>query len=185
LSTLLLAFAAASLATFGGAEVVRMARLSAALGRGLPLLVAGWLACGIASLVAAWLGAAIAGELAPAAKAALVLIALLLAAVELTVRRPGRTPAEPTRAFAAVLLVLGARQLATAAALLVFALAAYSSAASLAAAGGALGSGGVLTAAWSLAGEWQTRAPLAGLRYGVPAMLVVAALAAGLGGGLL
>jgi hypothetical protein len=159
---------------------VRIARLSAALGSGIALLVAGWLACAVACLLAARLGAAVAAELAPEAKTMLVAIALLLAAGELFVLRPGPAPAEPTRSFGAVLLVLGAAQLTAAAGFLVFALAGATGSPWLAAAGGALGSGATFTAAWSMAGEWESRMPLRTLRYGVAALLLVAALVTGL-----
>ena len=157
-----------------------MARLSGALGGGGALLIAGWLACAIACALAARLGAGIADELVPDAKAMLVAIALLLAALELLVLRPGRAPAEPTRSFGAVLLVLGATHLTAAAGFLVFALAGATGAPWLAAIGGALGSGAVFTAAWSMGTEWEARMPLGLLRYGVAGLLLAAALATGL-----
>ena len=175
-----LALVAAALASLGGREAVRVARLSAALGGGGALLVAGWLACAFACMLAARLGAGIAGELAPEAKAMLVAIALLLAGLELLVLRPGRAPAEPTRSFGAVLLVLGAAQLTAAAGFLVFALAGATGAPWLAAAGGALGSGAAFTAAWSMGAEWEVRMPLGLLRYGVAGLLLAAALVTGL-----
>ncbi|HEY6815837.1 MAG TPA: hypothetical protein VI168_09895 [Croceibacterium sp.] len=168
------------MATLGGREAVRVARLSAVLGGGAVLLVAGWLACVVACLIAARLGAGIAGEMAPEAKAMLVAIALLLAGLELLVLRPGRKPAEPTRSFGAVLLVLGAAQLTAAAGFLVFALAAATGAPWLAAAGGALGSGAVYTGAWSMGADWEARMPLGWLRYGVAAALLAAATVTGL-----
>jgi hypothetical protein len=180
LPSFFLALIAATLATLGGREAVRVARLSAALGGGGALLVAGWLACTIACVLAARLGAGVAGELVPDAKAMLVAIALLLAALELLVLRPGRAPAEPTRSFGAVLLVLGAAQLTAAAGFLVFALAGSTGAPWLAAAGGALGSGAVFTAAWSMGADWEARMPLGLLRYGVGGLLLAAALATGL-----
>ena len=175
-----LALIAAALATLGGREAVRVARLSAALGGGVALLVAGWLGCAAASVLAARLGAGIAGELAPEAKAMLVAIALLLAGLELLVFRPGRAPSEPTRSFGAVLMVLSVAQLTAAAGFLVFALAGATGAPWLAAAGGTLGSGAVWTAAWSLGSEWEARMPIGWLRYGVAAALLAAAVATGL-----
>jgi hypothetical protein len=180
LPSFFLALIAAALATLGGREAVRVARLSAALGGGIALLVAGCLACLVACLLAARLGSGIAGELAPEAKAMLVAIALLLAGLELLVLAPGKAPAEPTRSFGAVLLVLGAAQLTAAAGFLVVALAAATGAPWLAAAGGTLGSAAVFAAAWSMAGEWEQRMPLRLLRFGVAGLLLVAALATGL-----
>jgi hypothetical protein len=175
-----LALLAAAAATAGGSEAVRVGRLAAALGSGMGLLVACWLACVGACALAAWLGAGIAAELVPAGKAMLVAVALLLAGLELLVLRPGRPPAEPTRSFGAILLVLSAAQLTAAAGFLVFALAAALATPGLAAAGGALGSGAVLTVAWSAGAAWEARVPLGALRYGMAALLLAAALITGL-----
>jgi len=178
LPTFFLALAAVALATLGAREAVRVARLSAALGASAVLLLAGWLACLFASIVAARLGAAIAGDLTAGAGTAIVAILLLAAAVELLVLRPGPAPAEPTRSFGAVLLVLGATQLTAPAGLLVCALAAATGATWSTAAAGALGSGAVFTAAWSMAGAWDARMPRSLTRPGAAAALLVAALAA-------
>ena len=175
-----LALLAAAAATLGGREAVRVARLSAALGGAVGLLVAGWIACAAGCAIAARLGADLADQLAPEAKAMFVAIALLVSAVELAVLRPGRAPAEPTRSFGAILLVLGAGQLTAAAAFLVFALAGATGAPWLAGAGGALGSGAVLTVAWSMGGEWEARMPLGVVRFGVAGLLLAAALITGL-----
>ena len=175
-----LALLAAAAATFGGREAVRVARLSVALGAGNGLLAACWLGCVVACALSAWLGAGIAAQLAPDAKAMLVAIALLLAGLELVLLRPGRAPAEPTRSFGAVLLVIGAAQLTAAAGFLVFALAGATALPVLAAAGGAIGSGAVLTGAWAMGAEWEARLPLGWVRYGVAGALVFAALATGL-----
>ncbi|HYD23771.1 MAG TPA: hypothetical protein VEB68_03170 [Croceibacterium sp.] len=175
-----LALLAAAAATLGGREAVRVARLAAALGSGSGLLAAGWLACAVACALAAWLGAGIAGQLFAEAKAMLVAIALLLAGLELAVMPPRRAPAEPTRSFGAIALVLGAAQLTAASGFLVFALAAATATPWLAAAGGALGSGAVLTAAWSAGPEWEARVPLRLLRYAVAGLLLAAALVTGL-----
>ena len=175
-----LALIAAALAMLGGREAVRVGRLSGTLGASAGLLVACWLGCIAACVLAAWLGSKIAAQLGPDAKAMLVAIALLLAGLELAVLRPGRAPAEPTRSFGAILLVLGSAQLTAAAGFLVFALAGATAAPWLAAAGGAIGSGAVLSAAWSFGAEWETRLPLNVLRYAVAGLLVFAALVTGL-----
>ena len=78
------------------------------------------------------------------------------------------------------MLVLGAAQLTAAAGFLVFALAGATGAPWLAAAGGAIGSGAVLTGAWSLGPEWEARLPLGALRYAIAALLIIAALVTGL-----
>lgn len=175
-----LALIAAAAATLGGREAVRVARLSASLGAGAALLSACWTAAAIGCALSAWLGSEIAGQLAPEGKAMLVGIALLLAGLELMIRAPGRAPAEPTRSFGAILLVLAAAQLTSAAGFLVFALAGATAAPGLAAAGGAAGSGAVLTAAWTAGGDWEKRLPLNALRYATAALLLAAALVVGL-----
>jgi len=180
LPSFFLALIAAAAATLGGGEAVRVGRLSAALGAGTGLLAASWLACILACALSAWLGAGIAAQLGLEAKAMLVAIALLLAGLELLVLRPGRAPAEPTRSFGAILIVLGAAQLTAAAGFLVFALAGATGAPWLAAAGGALGSGAALTGAWSLGAEWEARVPLGVVRHTVAALLILAAIVTGL-----
>lgn len=161
----------------GGREAVRVARLSAALGPATGLLVACWLACLVACSLAAWLGQGVAAQLGLEAKSMLVAIALLLAAFELALLGPGRTPTEPTRSFGAIALVLSSAQLTAAAGFLVFALAGATAAPWLAGAGGALGSGAVLTGAWYAGAAWEKRVPLKLLRHGVAGLLLLAALA--------
>jgi len=180
LPSFFLVLLAAAAATLGGHEAVRVARISAALGQGAGLLAASWLACIVACFLAARLGAGIAQQLVPDAKAMLVAIALLLAGLELAVVGPGKVPVEPTRSFGAIAIVLSAMQVTAAAGFLVFALAAATGASWLAAAGGALGSGMVLTAAWAAGAEWEARLPLKMLRYTVAGLLLGAALITGL-----
>ena len=175
-----LALISAAAATLGGREAVRVARLSASLGQGVALLIACWIACVVACALAAWVGAQVAQELFPAAKTMLIAMALLLAGLELAVLGPGRAPAEPTRSFGAIVIVLGAAQATAAAGFLVFALAGASALPWLAAAGGALGSGAVLTAAWAAGREWEARLPTKAIRFTVAALLIIAALVTGL-----
>ena len=75
---------------------------------------------------------------------------------------------------------IAAAQLTSAAGFLVFALAGATAAPGLAAAGGAAGSGAVLTAAWTAGGDWEKRLPLNALRYATAALLLAAALVVGL-----
>ena len=165
---------------FGGREAVRVARLSAGLGAGAGVLTAAWLACIAACALSAWLGAGIAARLASEGKAMLVAIALLLAGIELLILRAKAGPAEPTRSFGAILIVLSAAQLTSAAGFLVFALAGATGMPWLAAAGGAVGSGAVLSAAWAGGAEWEARLPLRAVRYTAAGLLIVAALVTGL-----
>ena len=165
-----LALFAAAAASLAGREAVRVARLSAALGARAALLTA------------CWLGARIVGWIAQDARAVLVPVALLLAAGELALLRPARAPAEPTRSFGAIAIVLGTAQLTSAAGLLTLTLAASSAVPQLTALGGALGSGAVLTAAWRAGREWEARLPLLTLRWAVAGLLLLSALATGLWG---
>ena len=144
------------------------------------MLLACWLACIVACALAAWLGCKIAEQLMPQGKAMLVAIALLLAALELAILRPGKAPAEPTRSFGAIAIVLGAAQLTSAAGFLVLALAAATGAPWLAAAGGAIGSVAVLSSAAWAGRAWEARLPLNPLRLGVAGLLLVTAIVTGL-----
>jgi hypothetical protein len=89
-------------------------------------------------------------------------------------------PAEPTRSLGAIALVLLAEQVADAARFFVLALAVATGAPPLAAAGGALGSGAVLTAAWMLGRDWEARLPLKAIRLGVSGLFMLAAIAVAL-----
>jgi len=175
-----LALIAAALATLAGRESVRVARLSQALGASAPRLVVLW----VASIASAAFAGLVAVELsiimAPAAKAMLAAFALILGAIELVVLRARPAPSEPTRSLPAIFLVLLAAQVTDAARLLILAVAASTGGPWLAAAGGALGSGAMLTAAWTLRGEFERRLPLRALRWGAAAALMLAGLYVGL-----
>jgi len=179
LPAFLLALLAAAGVTFAGSEAVRVARLSAGLGRGAGVLAAGWMACVLACVLAAQLGAWL-GERLEFQGEAMLAAAFLVAGVALAVRRPGPAPAEPTRSFGAIAMVLGGAQLFAAASPIVLALAARSGAPWPAAAGGALGSGAVLAAAWASGAAWEARLPLPLLRYSAAGVLVIVGLMTGL-----
>ena len=170
-----LALTAAAPATLAGREAVRVARLSAALGTNTALLTACWLACALGSGAAAWLGAQIGARLAPDGSAMMTVTALLVAAGDLALLRPARAPAEPTRSFAAIVIVLSTAQLTSAAGFLILAVTTAGMAAELAALAGMLGSGAVLTAAWRAGGAWETRLPLMALRWIVVGLLLLGA----------
>jgi hypothetical protein len=88
--------------------------------------------------------------------------------------------AEPTRSLGAIALVLLAGQVTDAARFLVLALSVATGNAVLAAAGGALGSGAVLTLAWTLGSEWEARLPLAAIRLALGGLFRLAALIVGM-----
>lgn len=175
-----LALVLSALATLGGREAVRVARLAAGLGQAAGLITACWLAAISGMALAAWLGVGVARNLHPDAKAMLLALALVLAAIELVMIGPGRKPLEPTRSFGAILLVLSAGQLTGSGGFLVFALAGKASIPALAAAGGALGAGAVLTAAWAAGEDWEAKLPLTLIRFVMAAGFVLAAIVTGL-----
>lgn len=173
---LFLALLTSALAMLGARPARQTAELAQALGGSVGLLAVGWLTATLASALAAWAGMAMLPLMAPAAKAMFVALALALAAIELMVAREKPAPAEPTRSLGAIALVLFAGQLTDAARFFVLALAVATGAPVLAAAGGALGSGAVLSAAWALRGDWERRLPARAIRLAVGALFGLAAI---------
>ena len=161
-------FADAALATLGGAATRLTARLSARSGG------AGLARRRLArarlptSALAGWAGAWSARKWRRRRKAMFVAMALAAGRRSSCCSlRPGRSrPSRPARS-ARSRWCLVAGQLTDAARFFVFALAGATGAPALAAAGGALGSGAVLTAAWAMGGEWEARLPLRAIRLGV------------------
>lgn len=173
---LFLALLTSALAMLGGRSARLVARMAEALGGSAGLLLTGWLCAIATSALAAWMGAWLAPQMPPAGKAMFVALALGLAAIELLVTRDRPAPAEPTRSLGAVALVLIAAQATDAARFFVLALAVATAEPGLAAAGGALGSGAVLTVAWALGGEWDARLPHRALRLAVSGLFLIAAV---------
>lgn len=173
---LFLALLTSALAMLGARPTLLTARLAAALGPGAGLLATCWLSAIATSALAGWAGAWLAPQMAPAAKAMFVAAALAVSALELLFMRSRAAPAEPTRSLGAILLVLLAAQVTDAARFFVLALAVATGAPVLAAAGGALGSGAVLTAAWAVGGAWEMRVPLKAVRLGVSGLFLLAAI---------
>jgi putative Ca2+/H+ antiporter (TMEM165/GDT1 family) len=173
---LFLALLTAFLAMLGGRSALLTARLAGALGGSAALLAACWLTAIASSALAAWAGLLIAPLMAPAGKTMFVAAALALAALELLLFKSAAAPAEPTRSHGAIVLVLLARQVTDSARFLVLVLAVATAEPFLAAAGGALGSGAVLSAAWALGGEWERRLPLRAIRLGAAGVFVLAAI---------
>lgn len=176
--SLFLALLVTALTTLGVRDAVTVSRLSAGLGGGVPLLAACWIAAATGMALAAWVGAGVAEYLGPDARAMLVAFALL-GGLELLFQKDRPRPAEPTRSFGAVVLVLAAGQLTGAAGFMTFALAGQGGLPWLVAIGGALGAGGVLSAAWATGEGWE-RLPLRGIRITVAGLLLVAAIITGL-----
>ena len=178
--SLFLALLASALATLGTRQARLVARLSASLGASAGLLAVCWLTAAAASAVAAWGGGLVAPVLTGAGKTMFVAAALAVAAIELAWPMRRKPPAEPTRSLGAIALVLFAGQVTDAARFLVLALSVATGNAVLAAAGGALGSGAVLTLAWTLGPEWEARLPLAAIRLALGGLFLIAALVAGM-----
>lgn len=173
--TLLFALLAAALASTGGRDQRLVAAFSGVLGRAGSLLTVSWLVAALTAIVAAWAGSAMAGLLPSVAKQMLAAIALALAAAEMLWPRSDREPVEPTRSLGALALVLAARQVGDGPRFLIFAIAIAGNAPTLAALGGALGSGAALTLGWAFGSDLPRRFPLRILRMAIAGVLLIAA----------
>lgn len=171
-----LALTACLLVTAAGRDPLRAARLSAVLGPGPGLLAGIWVSAVLSSSLAAFLGSLIAPELGSEPKQVFLAIALLLASLEVLLLRAGPPPQEPTRSTGAILLVLLGSQVTDAARFLVLALATATAQPALVGAGGALGSGAVLTLAVAAGARWERHIPARLLRQIAAAIFFVIAL---------
>lgn len=180
MSAFFFALLATFLAATGGRDQRLVSALAARLGASGPLLAAGWIACAASSAVAAFAGAGLAQMMPPEGKTMFVALALLLGAAELVWPVRLRDPAEPTRSFAAITLVIASRQVGDAARFLIVAFAAAAGAPGLAGAGGLLGGGAALTLGWALAGQMEARLPLRAIRLSIAAAMLLAAVWTGL-----
>ncbi|HEY7805559.1 MAG TPA: hypothetical protein VIC34_00020 [Croceibacterium sp.] len=176
---LFLALLTSALAMAGARPTLQTARLSDALGAGPGLLVACWVTAIATSALAGWAGAWLAPEMVQV-KAMFVAVAFAVSALELLFVKSKAALAEPTRSLGAIALVLLGGQVADAARFFVLALAVGTAAPALAAGGGALGSGAVLTAAWASGAAWEARLPLKLIRFGVSGLFLLAAVIVGL-----
>jgi Ca2+/H+ antiporter, TMEM165/GDT1 family len=163
-----------------GRDAVRVAQLSARLGPGAGLLAAIWVSAIATSALAAFAATLIGPAMPGPARQMLVAFALVLAALELALRRAPRAPAEPTRSTGAMLLVLLAAQLTDGARLLVLALAIASKAPVAAAVGGALASGAALSVAAVAAAHWPDATRVKPVRLAVAGLLLIFGIATGL-----
>lgn len=177
---LFLSLIACLVVTIAGREQLRVARLADGLGPAPPLFVAIAISAIASSALAAWLGSLLAPMMPAAGKQMFLALALLLAGLEVALLRAGKKPAEPTRSFGAILVVLFSAQLTDAARFLVLALAVATAEPVPAAIGGALGSGIALCMAAGLAGQWEARVPTRIIGWTVGGLLVLIALVLGL-----
>jgi hypothetical protein len=180
MAALFLTLLAAALALAGGRSAMLIARLSGALGGGAGLLAVGWITAAAASALAAWAGSWLAPLMPPAGKTMFAAAALAIAALELLFAFPRRAPTEPTRSLGAIGVVLFAGQMTDAARFLVLALAVATGEPVLAAIGGTLGTGAVLTAGWALGTDWEERMFLRTIRFAAMALFALAAVVTGL-----
>ena len=180
MSPFLFALVATFIAAMGGRDQRIAAQLSARFGATTGLIAICWvIAIGSAALAAA-IGAGMAQLFPPAAKTMFVALALLLGAIELAWPFSLREPEEPTRSVFAIGFVLAVRQLMDAARFLLVALAAYFGEPVFVAIGGALGGGAALTVGWAMGKRLEKTLPLRAIRHGVAALLLLAAIWAGL-----
>ena len=175
-----LALVAVALASFGGRDQRLVAHLAARLGATAPVLVVAWLSAVATAALAALAGAALATIMPPAAKHMLVAFALVLGGVELVWPWQLRKAQEPTRSTFAILLVLAAQQIGDGPRFLVLAVAVATGDPVLAALGGALGSGVMMTMGWAMGMDLEDALPLRAIRYAVAAVLCIAGVVIGL-----
>ena len=177
MSSLFFAFLAVLLGTIGSRDQLIVAHFSSASKRGPGVLVAAIASAALSAMAMALAGQVIGGLLPDPAKAMLVAIALLFAAIELAWPARYVSPEEPTRSLAAIVIVLIAKQFGDGARFLVFAVAAATGAPVLAGMGGAL----ALAAAWAAGEAAVARAPLRAIRMVLAALALALAVIVGLG----
>ena len=175
-----LAFLSVALATMAGRDAMRVARLAGAgVAPSLLLVAIALAAAGFAALSAA-VGEQIAPVLNEKGKLLIAAIALAVAALEVLVMRPGKTPKEPTLSVFAIALVLFAALLLGASGLLVVAITLVTGEVWLAGAGGAAGAFAALTLPALTGALWAKKAPQAALRWTTGGILALAAVLTGL-----
>ncbi|MGX7953182.1 TMEM165/GDT1 family protein [Tsuneonella sp. HG249] len=174
MAAFLLALVSVFAVSLGGRDQLLVARLAERLGNDRSLLAVAAAASTASALAMATAGLALALILPGPAADMLVGFALLLAAIELAWRRPGKLPEEPTRSLFASFVVLLAHQLGDASRFCVFAFAAGGSA-WMAGIGGALG-GTAALACGALFGEEIDRWRLRSIRLALSLALLVAAI---------
>ncbi|MGE8142187.1 hypothetical protein ACQKOE_09455 [Novosphingobium sp. NPDC080210] len=112
------AFVAALLLGLGARDQMLVAGLSLRLGKRLSLLIIALMASALTSALAVWGGE----TLAPHAPPLLAGLALLLAGLEMILRRPGPVPVEPTRSLGAMGLAFALVQIFDAVRIVLFGL---------------------------------------------------------------
>ena len=171
MSGFLFALLASVIVGIGARDQALVAALSERQGARPSVLVVAVLSASASAAAATWAGVQVTPLLAPAARTMLVAMVLALAALELLVMRPLRTPTEPTESLFAFGAVLLAQQVTDAARFVIFALAAGSLLPAATALGGAIGGSVTVLAGWLLAGQLR-QWPLAMVRRGLGLVLL-------------
>ncbi len=157
-----------------------VARLAEQLGPSHGLLATGALVSGISATIMAVAGFSIAKMLPGPAKQMLVAFALLAAAIELFWPVRLKRSGEPTRSLGAIGIVLFLKQISDAARFAIFAFAAATALAPMAAIGGALGGSAALLLGWMMCGELERKLPLRAIRIALGVLLSIAGMIIGL-----
>ena len=169
------------LASIGARDQLTVARIASRLGQPWSLLLVAIAVCVVSAVTMAFAGASIAAMLPPQARQMLIAIALVAAAIELFWRVRIVPPREPTQSLGAFGIVLLFRQISDAGRFAVFAFAAATVLAPMAALGGAIGGAAAIYLAWSMGEGIERRLPLRAIRIGLGVVAVCLALYIGLG----
>ena len=173
---LILTFAIA----MGGRDQLIVAQFSEAVGRAVPLLLAGGLCAVLSAAAMTYAGVNLAAMLPPRAADMLIAFALAIAAVELAWPVRLKRMKEPTRSIVAIAIVLFVRQLGDAARFGIFAFAAEATYPPTALAGGAIGGIAAVALGWFTGLSVLEKFPLRYLRLGMGVCLFLAAILIGL-----
>ncbi len=180
MDSFLLPLIATFLISLGGRDQLTVARLADQLGPSNGLLATGALVSAITATIMAISGFIIARMLPGPAKQMLVAFALIAAAVELFWPVRIKRPKEPTRSLGAIGAVLFFRQIGDAARFAIFAFAAATVLAPMAAVGGALGGTVALFLGWTMRGELERKFPLRAIRIALGTVIAIIGVIIGL-----
>lgn len=171
----LLALIAIFVAGFGGRDQVLVAEFAERQGQRPALLLVALTSAVLAACAAIWLAGAFVPQMTPPVRRMLAVLALGLAALEMLLIKPGRTPKEPTQSLGAFGIVLLAQQLMDAPRFLLFAISVASTLPGAAGLGGAVGGAAVVALGWA-AGQALLDLPLQRIRRWLGGVLLVLAV---------
>lgn len=168
------------LASLGGRDQILVAQLSHGRGQPSQLLALAIAVSAVSAVAMAMAGSSIAAIMPAAARQMLVALALLFAALELFWPVSVKRASEPTRSLGAIGLVLLAWQIKDAARFAIFAFAAATVLAPMAALGGALGAAAALFIGWNMGDALERRLPLRIIRAVLGCGILIVAIHVGL-----